>query len=93
MARGGKRTGAGRKPGSVTKLSREVASQALASGETPAEYMLRVMRDPSVGDDRRDKMAIAAAPYVHPKLANVEHAGQDGGPIKIVITGDDAGLL
>ncbi|WP_461357613.1 hypothetical protein [Bradyrhizobium ottawaense] len=55
--------------------------------------MLRVMRDPSVGDDRRDKMAIAAAPYVHPKLANVEHAGQDGGPIKIVITGDDAGLL
>lgn len=93
MPRGGKREGAGRKAGSVTKLSREVASEALVSGETPAEYMLRVMRDPTVDHDRRDKMAVAAAPYVHPKLAAVEHTGKDGGPIKVVISGDDAGLL
>lgn len=93
MARGGRREGAGRKAGSVTKLSREVAGKALEGGESPAEYMLRVMRDPKVDHDRRDKMAVAVAPYVHPKLANVEHAGKDGGPIQVNITGDDAGLL
>lgn len=27
-----------------------------------------------------------AAPYVHPKLASVQHTGEDGGPLKIVIT-------
>lgn len=26
-----------------------------------------------------------AAPYVHPKLASVQHTGEDGGPLKIVI--------
>jgi hypothetical protein len=34
-----------------------------------------------------------AAPYVHPKLATVEHAGKDGGAIKVIITGADRGLL
>jgi hypothetical protein len=52
------------------------------TGETPIEYMLRVMRDRSVEHDRRDKMAAAVAPYVHPKLASIEHAGEGGGPIK-----------
>lgn len=79
--RGGKRAGAGRKAGSATKRTREIADNAAAAGETPLEYMLRVMRDPSVEHERRDKMAASAAPYVHPKLAAIEHSGKDGGPI------------
>lgn len=34
-----------------------------------------------------------AAPYIHPRLAAVEHTGKDGGPVQVQITGDDAGLL
>lgn len=84
MTHGGKRTGAGRKAGSITKRSRLMADAALTEGETPADYMLRVMRDPTVEHDRRDKMAVASAPYVHPKLAAVEHTGKDGGPIATI---------
>jgi hypothetical protein len=40
MARGGKREGAGRKPGAVTKRTREIADRALASGKSPLEVML-----------------------------------------------------
>lgn len=71
MARGGKRDGAGRKAGSVTTLTREVADKAAESGETPLEYMLRVMRDNQAPIDRRDDMAKAAASFVHARLANV----------------------
>jgi len=31
----------------------------------PLEYMLKVMNDPLAEKDRRDKMAIAAAPFIH----------------------------
>jgi hypothetical protein len=44
MARGGKREGAGRPQGAVTKRSREVAERALAEGKTPLEVMLDNMR-------------------------------------------------
>lgn len=40
--------------------------------ETPLEYMLRLMRDPSVDDERRDGMAKAALPYLHARLSNVD---------------------
>lgn len=64
---GGHRRGAGRKRGSLSTKTREIAEQATASGETPLEYMLRVMRS-STNAERRDRMAAAAAPYVHPRL-------------------------
>ena len=35
---------------------------------TPLEYMLTVMRDPAVDSARRDRMAVAAAPYCHGKV-------------------------
>lgn len=44
MAHGGKREGAGRKPGAVTTRTREIAEQALAEGKTPLEVMLCNMR-------------------------------------------------
>jgi phage terminase small subunit len=33
----------------------------------PLAYMLEVMNDPSADARRRDTMAVAAAPYLHPK--------------------------
>ena len=81
MARGGKRDGAGRPSGAVTKRTRAVAEKASKAGLTPLEYMLGVLRDE--GADPKDRMWAAekAAPYVHAKLASVEHTGKDGGPI------------
>lgn len=42
--RGGRRVGAGRKPGSLTKRTREAAEKAAATGQTPLEVMLDNMR-------------------------------------------------
>lgn len=33
-----------------------------------------------------------AAPFIHPKLQSIAHTGEDGGPVKIVITPADAQL-
>lgn len=125
MGSGGKREGAGRKPGSLTKRTREVAEKALAEGRAPLDVMLDNMRhfqqvaldaeailsgltaEEFAGDKGKNlkpedqfKLLLAevkraagfrqmahdcakdAAPFVHPRLANVEHAGADGGPIQ-----------
>lgn len=44
MARGGKREGAGRHVGAVTKRTREIADRAAAEGKAPLEVMLDNMR-------------------------------------------------
>jgi hypothetical protein len=44
MARGGKREGAGRKVGALTKRTRETAERALAEGMSPLDVMLDNMR-------------------------------------------------
>jgi hypothetical protein len=44
VASGGKREGAGRKQGSLTKRTREIAEQSLATGKAPLEVMLDNMR-------------------------------------------------
>lgn len=36
----------------------------------PLAYMLRVMNDPSAEPERRDRLAIAAAPFVHPRVTD-----------------------
>lgn len=77
MPRGGRRPGAGRKPGSVTPATRrrqEVALQALKEGTTPLEVLLEAMRS---AYEKGGAMAAApfakeAAPYVHPKLSAIE---------------------
>ena len=92
--RGGARKGAGRKAGSATKRTREIADAAMAGGITPLEYMLQVMRLESEHEDARIQIAReamrfeaakAAAPYVHPRLAAVEHTGPDGNELVIKI--------
>ena len=75
MARGGARPGAGRKQGAITKKTREIANKASSEGVTPLEFMLQVMRDEDAERAERLDMAKAAAPYIHPRLAAVEHSG------------------
>lgn len=68
MPRGGYRPGAGRKKGSLGAAGR--ARQMVSTrpvGATPLEFMLAVMRDEAQPKEIRDQMAIAAAPYCHPK--------------------------
>jgi hypothetical protein len=65
-----------------------IADRAMADGLTPLEYMLKVMRtepDPTLEPREltsaivmRFEAAKAAAPYIHPRLAAVEHSGPDG---------------
>ena len=84
--KGGKREGAGRKKGSQNKNTAERMAALLAGGETPLEYMLRVLRDPETEYKRRDDMARGAAPYIHPRLANTEISGDAEKPIAHKLT-------
>jgi hypothetical protein len=73
MARGGYRPGAGRPPGSGKGQNDENAAEPCAADlepveRTPLEYMLAVMNDTTADAARRDRMAIAAAPFVHGKI-------------------------
>lgn len=79
----GKKTG-GRRKGTPNKATARREREIAKSGTTPLEYMLKVMRNPKADNGRRDDMAKAAAPYVHPKLAAVQHTGAGGGPIQTV---------
>lgn len=136
MARGGKRVGAGRPAGAVTKRTREVADRAIQEGVTPLDVMLENMRhfrqvaidaeatldgltagefsaqipDNATPEDQfkfllaqvkktagfrqaAQDAARDAAPYIHAKLASVEHTGPRGGPVQVVIKGRDRDVL
>ena len=87
----GRKTG-GRKRGTPNKRTSVLAAKAEASGdgapgEMPLDYMLRVMNDPATEPHRRDAMAKAAAPYLHPQLAAIHHrhTNVDGTPTRPVI--------
>jgi len=71
MAQGFK-TG-GRQKGTPNKLTSDTRRAIAEGGETPLEYMIRVMRDETVEPSRRDAMARTAAPYLHPRLLAVDN--------------------
>lgn len=87
----GRKTG-GRQKGVTNRATKARTLAIAASGLTPLEYMLDIMRRPIPADleiaekiameGMRFEAAKAAAPYVHPKLAAIEHTGKDGGPIQ-----------
>jgi hypothetical protein len=83
----GKKTG-GRRKGTPNRRTAEMRAEIAASGEMPLAYMMRIMRDPTTEPHRRDAMAKAAAPYVHPTLAAVahKHMNADGTPIAPTVT-------
>lgn len=76
MASGGYRPGAGRPKSAKApkskpiKVPSDVKTAARKSGMKPLDYMLTVMNDDAADAERRDRMAIAAAPYVHSKAAD-----------------------
>ena len=83
--RGGKRSGAGRKVGSATAKTRQIADKASEDGVTPLEVMLKAMRyslgefDKSLAVDHlvaAASFAKDAAPYIHPRLSAVEVDGK-----------------
>jgi hypothetical protein len=67
----GRKTG-GRQKGARNRATAEARAAAEATGIMPLDYMLSVMRDANADPRRRDGMAIAAAPYLHPKLSAIE---------------------
>ena len=90
-AMGGARPGAGRPRGNLNrktlalKAAIEKTTEELRnSGGLPLEYMLSVMRNPAVDEKRRDAMAIAAAPYLHARLAAVTVQGDPEKPVHLV---------
>jgi hypothetical protein len=49
-------------------LPQAIVTPAQPMGElSPLQWLLFVVNDPSASEARRDKCAIAAAPYVHPR--------------------------
>lgn len=73
MAKGGYRPGAGRPKGSPNKpkaTDQQPTPAPAPQVGSPLEYMISVMNDLAADDARRDRMAIAAAPYVHGKAAD-----------------------
>lgn len=71
----GKKTG-GRKKGSRNKASAEREAVVAASGLTPLDYLLTTLRDAKADPRDRFDAAKAAAPYIHPRLASIEHSGE-----------------
>ena len=92
VGRGGSRPGAGRKKGSVTKKTQEIAARAIESGITPLEVIITAMRDETdiqMAKAKKDRewgkaagYARDAAPYCHPRLSAVAHTGADDNAIE-----------
>ena len=91
MARGGFREGAGRPKGAKSEMTKQreaIAAKALDEGITPLEVMLTTMRSLYEEGDHVAACSIAkdAAPYIHPKLANMS-MNHEGGMSLVVATG------
>lgn len=98
MPAGGPRLGSGRKKGSKSTKTREIAEKAAASGITPLEVMIEAMRhaynqsqlvkDPkekSVYLKLASEHAHDAAPFMHPRLQPVDGRGSTDQVINIII--------
>jgi len=76
MARGGYRPGSGPMKGAKYKtkgekketkagIPEDIVADAKAENLDPLAYMLKVMNDENADAARRDRMAVAAAPFIH----------------------------
>lgn len=93
--RGGPREGAGRKRGARNKASAAREAAVAASGLTPLEFLLSLMRDETQPPAVRLDAAKSAAPFVHPRYAAIEHRGeahdqpQQQLKVRVVLIGSD----
>jgi hypothetical protein len=78
----GVRTGRpkGRPKGSPNKATAARQAEVEASGLTPLDYLLSILRDEDAEQNVRIDVAKAAAPYVHPRLATVDLGNKDDKP-------------
>jgi hypothetical protein len=86
MPRGGRREGAGRKPGSVSKLDGEPRRKAMEGGMMPLDYLLGIMRDEDQDARWRLDAAKVAAPYCHARLSSTELSGPNGSSVEVQTT-------
>ncbi len=91
MAKGIK-TGGGSRKGCPNKAAVEKAKAVANSGLTPLDYLLSVVRDDKADRPMRIDASKAAAPYVHPRLNNIEHTGKGGGALVLQLMGPDGDL-
>ena len=80
----GERRG-GRQKGTPNKATAAREAEVEASGMTPLDYMLDILRDENASTEDRKWAAQHAAPYVHPRLAQQQFKGPDGGAITVEI--------
>ena len=85
MSHGGARTGAGRPKGGANKFNDEARAKAAEGGISPLDYLLGLLRDDTQSKELRIDVAKAAAPYLHARLAAVEHSSDDDHPFKLVV--------
>ena len=93
----------GRKKGTKNKRTTALKIESYAAGELPLDYLLRTMRtQPSPDMDAKEYLvaatlrfeaAKAAAPFCHPKLAQIEHGNKDGKPFVVQLAGEDGNIL
>jgi hypothetical protein len=103
----------GRKKGTPNKATASREREIAKAGATPLDVMLKRMRYHDMKADaalrKQDDVeaerhmvaaedaANRAAPYVHPKLASMQHTGRNGGPIQTVdltkLSGDELDRL
>jgi phage terminase small subunit len=50
-----------------SEVDQDASAETAPVNTEPLEYMLKVMNDPKADPARRDRMAVAAAPFLHPK--------------------------
>jgi len=70
----GRKTG-GRQKGTRNRKTVEKVAEIEASGLTPLDFMLGILRDERADPVQRFEAAKAAAPYVHARLTATEHSG------------------
>ncbi len=80
----GERRG-GRQKGTPNRATAAREAEVAASGMTPLAYMLAILRNEEAGTEDRKWAAQHAAPYVHPRLAQQQFKGPDGGNIVVQI--------
>jgi hypothetical protein len=88
----GRKTG-GRKKGTPNKATGKRAAEIVASGLMPLDYMLQVLRNEDEEPARRAWAAKEAAPYLHPKLAQVDIGNKGGRPFVVALGAEDGGVL
>ena len=75
--------GSGRKKNSPNRATKERQARVAATGITPLDFLLEVMRDEEADLEVRLEAAKTAAPFVHARLASVDFKDAPKSPAEI----------